>query len=101
MLRRQPREQAMQGLRDIIERIQDSGAMTVVLGLEGAFLLTGDWGEAYEEVARETGSVFVPDILDGVYGNRALMQGDRIHPNAAGYEVITDRIERYAGEWLE
>ena len=42
----------------------------------------------------------MPDILDDVIGDPALMY-DQIHPNAAGYAKIAQRIQSEAGEYLK
>jgi acyl-CoA thioesterase-1 len=38
----------------------------------------------------------VPFFLESVLGNLALMQADRVHPNAAGARVIADRVWPYS-----
>jgi lysophospholipase L1-like esterase len=99
MLRRQPIEQTFANLRRIVDRIQARGALVVLIGVEGYPLLHGDYGKRYRELARETGCVYVPDILDDVLGDPALMY-DQIHPNATGYAKIARRIQTEAGEYL-
>jgi acyl-CoA thioesterase I len=99
MLRRQPIEQTFANLRRIVDRIQARGALVVLIGVEGYPLVHGDYGKRYRELARETGCVYVPDILDDVLGDPALMY-DQIHPNGAGYAKIARRIESEAGEYL-
>lgn len=101
MLRRLPADQQFANLKTIVERIQEKGALVILLGTEGFALLSNvDYGDRYADLARETGAVFVPDILDGVFGQPALMY-DQIHPNAAGYKVIAERIAAEAGEYLK
>lgn len=56
--------------------------------------------ERYRRLARETGSLYVPDLMDGVLGDPALMY-DRIHPNAAGYTKIARRLADEVGEYLK
>jgi lysophospholipase L1-like esterase len=46
----------------------------------------------YKAIAKETGSQFVPHILDNTLGNQALMS-DQIHPNDAGYKIFAVEIE--------
>ncbi len=46
----------------------------------------------YPQLARSYGAKLDPFILDGVLGNRRLMQPDGIHPNAKGVDVISARI---------
>lgn len=101
MLRRMPADQQFANLRTIVERIQEKGALVVLIGTEGFALLSSvDYGERYADLARETGAVFVPDLLDGVFGQPSLMF-DQIHPNAAGYRRIAERIASEAGDYLK
>lgn len=90
VLQRLPREQTFQNLRRIVEVVQNSGAMVVILGLKG-FPLSDDLSSGYKQLARQTGSVYVPNILGGILSNPKL-KSDQIHPNAAGYQVMADRI---------
>lgn len=99
MLRHQPIDGTFANLRRIIDRLQARGALVVLIGVEGFPLVHGDYGDRYRELARETGCVYVPDILDDVFGDPALMY-DQFHPNAAGYARIARRIESEAGEYL-
>jgi len=101
MLRRQSVDEQFANLRLLIDEIQDAGALVVLLGLDGHFLMMpGDYGERYEALARETGCVYVPDILDGIVGSAGLTLADKIHPNAEGYAKIAEKVDREAGEWL-
>lgn len=97
LLRRQPIDPAFANLRTIVDRIQAKGALVVLLGVNGR--VYGDWGPRYRALARETGSVYVPDVLDGVFGDPRLMY-DQIHPNAQGYAKIAERLDREVGAFL-
>jgi lysophospholipase L1-like esterase len=99
MLRKQPIDETFANLRQIVDRIHARGAMVVLIGVEGFPLVHGDYGARYRSLARETGCVYVPDMLDGVFGDPALMY-DQIHPNAAGYARIARRIASEAGDDL-
>jgi lysophospholipase L1-like esterase len=90
VLQRLPRDQTFENLRQIVKQIQQSGAMVVILGLNG-FPLSDDLSSGYKKLARETGSVYVANILGGILTNPKL-KSDQIHPNAAGYAVMADRI---------
>ena len=43
--------------------------------------------------------MYVPDLLDGVQGDRALMY-DQVHPNARGYAHIARRLAGEVGGYL-
>jgi acyl-CoA thioesterase-1 len=52
-----------------------------------------DFAGVFEALARErTDIVFYPFLLEGVAGDPALNQPDRIHPTAQGAEVIAQRM---------
>jgi lysophospholipase L1-like esterase len=99
MLRQQPIDETFGNLRRIVDRIHARGAMVVLIGVEGFPLVHGDYGARYRSLARETGCVYVADMLDGVLGDPALMY-DQIHPNAAGYARIARRIDSEVGDYL-
>ena len=100
MLRRMPADQQFENLRTIVRRIQGKGALVVLIGTEGFKILSDvDYGARYESLARETGAVYVPDIMKGVLGDPASMV-DQIHPNGRGYKTIARRIADEAGEYL-
>lgn len=46
----------------------------------------------WPDLAKRDGDRLYPFILDGVIGNPALMQADRVHPNAKGVDRIADRL---------
>jgi lysophospholipase L1-like esterase len=97
MLRRQPIDDAFANLRAIVDRVHAKGALVVLLGVDGR--IYGDWGPRYRALARETGCVYVPDMMDGVFGDPRLMY-DQIHPNAQGYAKIAERIDSEVGAFL-
>jgi lysophospholipase L1-like esterase len=42
-------------------------------------------------LAEDTGAILIPNIFEGLMGNRKLMS-DPIHPNGAGYKIIAERF---------
>jgi lysophospholipase L1-like esterase len=81
-----PAEEALTNLIEIVETLQKNGARVIVGGLRFPMRDRG-YGKAYDELAERTGVVLIPNVLDGIMGNRNLMS-DPIHPNDEGYEVI-------------
>jgi acyl-CoA thioesterase-1 len=53
---------------------------------------TGRFNPIYPELARRYHAPLYPFFLDGVVTKPALMQADRIHPNAAGVDFIVARV---------
>jgi lysophospholipase L1-like esterase len=91
LIRRVPREQTLDNLSRIVERIRARGA-GVILAPVSLGVLVDQYADGYEEIAERTASVLVPDILDGILGH-ADMTADPIHPNDRGYDLMAARIE--------
>ena len=77
-------------LRDIVRRIHAGGAMVVLLGFEFPSL-TANYAEMYERVAADERCLLVDDVLDGIMSDGKL-KSDAIHPNAAGYALLAERV---------
>ncbi len=99
LLQRNSADQAFAALEQIVERSIDSGAMVVLIGIEGLPLVSEDFGSRFKALARHHGCLYVPDILDGIFGRTALM-ADHIHPNAEGYALVAERVARALGPHL-
>ena len=84
------RDVAFENLKAIVDSIQITGARVIVGGLSFPIRDRG-FGRAYQELADETGAVLIPNIFEGIMGNRKLMS-DPIHPNDAGYKIIAERF---------
>ncbi|MFA5841922.1 MAG: GDSL-type esterase/lipase family protein [Candidatus Paceibacterota bacterium] len=89
-LRRVPREKTFQNLAKIIEKIQNRGAVVLLLGVRGG-LLGDQYNSLFEGLAGQYHAAFVPDVLDGLLGRPEYMS-DEIHPNDKGYGVIASRV---------
>lgn len=90
-LRRVPRETTFGALATIVARIRERGAAVVIVGVSLG-LITDQYSDDYEALARQTGSALVPDVLGGILGHGDLMS-DQVHPNDRGYAMVADRIE--------
>jgi len=81
---------AFENLRVIVEAIQEQGAHVIIGGLHIPFRDRG-FANGYKKLADETGATLIPNILEGIMGNRKLMS-DPIHPNDAGYKIVAERF---------
>ncbi|MES2470663.1 MAG: GDSL-type esterase/lipase family protein [Patescibacteria group bacterium] len=98
-IRRVPRATTFKNLESIVTQIQDKGAVVVLVGVRGG-LINDPVDGLYEDLAEKTGSVYIEDILDGVYGHKDLMS-DGIHPNDRGYALVAERLHEEFKSLLE
>lgn len=89
-LRKVPRAQTFANLKSIIQKLQASGARVLLLGVRGG-LLSDSADSDFKRLADETGVEYVPDVLDGLFGDSRYMS-DSIHPNDAGYARVAERV---------
>jgi acyl-CoA thioesterase I len=97
------RAQSPPAMRDnlaaIVNRLQAAGARVLLAGMRlppnyGAEY-TKEFQAVFPDVARSARVAFMPFLLDGVAADPRLNQPDGIHPTAAGYQVIADRLWPY------
>ena len=84
------KETAYQNLKNIIVSIQDRGALVIVGGISIPFWGRG-FGEMYQKVCKETQALLIPNIFDGIIGDKSLMS-DPIHPNDKGYTLMAQKF---------
>jgi len=92
------REDAFGNLKVIVEAIQDQGALVVLAGVHIPFLGRG-FKDAYEQLSEEAGAVLIPNVFDGIMGNRSLMS-DAIHPNDDGYTIMAEKFYKVVKPYL-
>ncbi len=97
-VRRVPKEQTFKNLKSIITTIQSHRAMVILIGVRGG-LLKDNYESDYHDLALKTGSAYIPNILDGLLGNKDLMS-DEIHPNDRGYDIVTNKITPVLSQFL-
>lgn len=85
-----------QNLDAILTRLKAKGVRVLLAGMRAPPNLGRDYVAEYEAVfprlARKHDAVFYPFFLEGIAADATLNQGDGLHPNAAGVEVIVRRI---------
>ena len=89
---------AFKNLQAIVEAIQAQDALVVIGGIKLLFWDRG-YEEEYEKLAEETGALLIPNVLGGLMGHEELMH-DRIHPNAAGYEIMARKFHKTIEPYL-
>jgi acyl-CoA thioesterase I len=95
-LRGLPVEQMKENLETVIERARARQISVILAGMEAPPNFgpeyTSAFRQAFRDLAREHGVVFVPFLLDRVAGQSQLNQGDGIHPNAQGAEILAGTV---------
>ena len=91
LMRSVPFEQTVSAMEQMVDAVQQAGAVAVIVDTGGSGLMKR-YSKAYKKIAQEKGAVFVPGILDGIFGKHNLMS-DQIHPNAQGYQLVSQKIE--------
>ncbi len=83
-------------LTALIDRLKARGIGVVLCGGGVALRASGAYGREFNALfpalARAERVALAPDLLAGVVDNRALVQGDGLHPNAAGVKILAGRL---------
>jgi len=94
-----PVAQIRSNLSTIIERAQGRGIRVLLCGMETlpthGLDYSLDFHRVFPDLAARYQVALMPFLLEGVLGDPALNQPDRIHPNAAGYRRIAANIWPY------
>ncbi len=92
------REAAVAAVAQIVDEVQAAGAVAVIIDTGGPGM--GEYTAAYQKLAKEKQAVFVPGIMKGIFHDRRL-KSDMIHPNAAGYEKVAEKIYKEIKPYLK
>lgn len=90
-LRGMPRSQTFSNLATIIEKIQEQGAVVILVGIQGG-VFRDNFKKEFFALAKIKHTAYVPNILQEILGEKDLML-DIIHPNEKGHEIMAKRIE--------
>lgn len=88
-MRAMRREEAVAAVAQIVDAVQASGAIAVIVDTGGPGM--GAYSEAYKKLAKEKQAVFVPGIVRGIF-HKQEYKSDLIHPNAAGYRIVAQKV---------
>jgi lysophospholipase L1-like esterase len=90
MLRKLDDKTIERNLRDMVNMARAQGAAVILLGVPRPALFGGA-AKLYGEIAKDMKLVYEGDIINSVLRDAAL-KADPIHPNAAGYRKIAERL---------
>jgi acyl-CoA thioesterase-1 len=89
----------------IVQRIEASGAVTVLAGMEMVQNMgtefTGDFRAIYPAIAERHDLILMPFLLEGVAADPELNQPDFIHPTAEGYAIVVENLYPYVVQAIE
>jgi acyl-CoA thioesterase-1 len=95
-LRGLPVAQMKENLSTIIRQARERGAVVVLAGMEAPPNFGQEYAtafrQAFREVALQERVLFIPFLLNNVAGKSELNQGDGIHPNQQGAQVVADTV---------
>ncbi|MGR9105889.1 MAG: arylesterase [Gammaproteobacteria bacterium] len=83
-------------LKEMIRRVQTSGARVILLGIQ----IPPNYGKSYtalfegvyDRLAADRSVRFVPKLLSGIGDHAEYMQSDGIHPNSDAQPLIRDEV---------
>ncbi len=99
-LRGVPLAETERNLRGIIDRVRAKSpqAQLVLVGVRLPPNLGAEYTEGFAAIfprlANARHAVLIPDLLQGVAGDRSLMRADGIHPNVAGHRLVAQTVWR-------
>jgi acyl-CoA thioesterase I len=95
-LRGLPTDDMKKNLAAVLDRAKARRIPVVLAGMEAppnnGPEYTREFREVYADLAKEYDVRFVPFLLLGVAGDASLNQGDGIHPNARGAQIVADLV---------
>ena len=95
-LRGYPLNKVQQNLAKMIEQAQQANAEILLLGnrLPSNYgrTYTDQFFNIYKDLSDQYDTQYVPFMLENVALDKALMQNDGLHPNAAGQPVVLDNV---------
>jgi len=86
-------DETQRNLEEIITQIQKQGAIVALADISNAHLMP-EYGRMYKELSRKYKTIYIPDLLAGIFDNSRMKSADQFHPNANGYQIIAHRVYR-------
>jgi acyl-CoA thioesterase-1 len=89
-------EEMKNNLTQIIQRARARNVMVILAGMEAppnyGQEYAASFRQAFRQVAQAERVVFIPFLLDKVAGHPDLNQGDGVHPNVQGAQIVADTV---------
>lgn len=97
-LKKVPQEQTQKALEDIVDYIQNLGAVAVLVDTGGHGPMN-TYTKINKTIAKQKNALYVEGIMNGIFTDRSL-KADAIHPNQKGHQIIADRIDKVLKKYL-
>lgn len=98
-LRGIPSEKSKENLKSIVVRAQEKKVPVMLAGMKMPPNYGPEYRKTFErmfpELAEELQIPLLPFLLEGVGGNPKMNLPDRIHPNAAGHQIICQTVHKH------
>jgi acyl-CoA thioesterase-1 len=98
-IKRVPIEETEKNIAVIVDRIQSRGIIVAIADVSAGMFLA-EYRSLLAKIAREKRAIFIPELLSGIITTPSL-KSDFIHPNAAGYKLIAQRVLRVISPYLK
>ena len=98
LFRKIPRDITEKNLKQIVQYVQKTGAIAVLVDTGGAYPMEG-YTKIQKQIAKEYNALFISGIMDGIYNKKSL-KSDQIHPNNEGYKIIAGKIKKVIDPYL-
>ncbi|MDD2679569.1 MAG: GDSL-type esterase/lipase family protein [Candidatus Omnitrophica bacterium] len=98
-IKKVPIDLTMSNIKEMVRQIQGAGAMAAIVDVSAGFFMR-EYRLRLAKLARETGSIFIPAVLNGILTNPS-MKSDFMHPNAHGYKIVAQRVNHAIRPYLK
>ena len=95
-LQQVPVDKTIKNLDSIVRQIHETGAAVILVHIKFP-LKEGEYENGFKKIAKKYHAAVVWNAEEGIAGNPSLM-ADEVHPNAAGYKILADRIAKVIEE---
>ena len=79
---------AFENLKIIVNKLQNAAAVVIIAGIP----LNDSYREGYRKLAKETRSILILDILEGIRNDQNYMSVDNRHPSTLGYQKMSEKF---------
>lgn len=97
--RKIPRNETRDNLDQLVLKIQEKGAMVAIAGVRIG-LIVDEYDEVYKQVAKDRKCIYIPNIMKDIFTDPQ-KKSDELHPNAAGYIIIAQRVYERIKPYVE